>query len=42
MMWTLCALIVGIFLGWNLPQPIYAENLQDELVFWLKQKNIFK
>lgn len=42
MLWTLFVLVIGMFLGWNLPQPIYAQNIQDEVVYWLKKKNFIK
>lgn len=42
MLWTLFVLVIGMFLGWNLPQPIYAQNIQDEVVDWLKKKNFIK
>jgi hypothetical protein len=29
---TLLVLVVGIFIGWNLPQPAWARALQDRLV----------
>jgi hypothetical protein len=29
---TLLILIIGIFIGWNLPQPAWARNMQDRLV----------
>ena len=31
-MGTLLILIIGIFIGWNLPQPVWAKALQDKLV----------
>lgn len=29
-------LLVGIFLGWNIPQPTYAKKLQETVVNWFK------
>ena len=29
---TLLVLIIGIFIGWNLPQPAWAKAIQDKLV----------
>ncbi|MGB5426902.1 MAG: hypothetical protein WBN95_08930 [Gammaproteobacteria bacterium] len=29
---TLLILTIGIFIGWNLPQPAWARNIQDRLV----------
>lgn len=29
---TLLILVIGIFIGWNLPQPAWARALQDKLV----------
>lgn len=31
-MYTLIVLIIGIFIGWNLPQPPWAKALQDRVV----------
>ena len=33
---TLLILIIGIFIGWNLPQPDWAKTLQDKVVAALK------
>jgi hypothetical protein len=32
MLYTLTILIIGIFIGWNLPQPPWARDLQDRVV----------
>jgi hypothetical protein len=29
---TLVILTIGIFIGWNLPQPAWARSMQDKLV----------
>ena len=29
---TLLALIVGMFIGWNLPQPPWAKTLQEKVL----------
>jgi hypothetical protein len=29
---TLLVLVIGIFIGWNLPQPAWARAIQDKLV----------
>jgi hypothetical protein len=29
---TLLILIIGIFIGWNLPQPVWAKDIQDKLL----------
>ncbi|MGD8615010.1 MAG: hypothetical protein PVI91_04980 [Gammaproteobacteria bacterium] len=29
---TLLTLVIGIFIGWNLPQPAWAKALQDKVV----------
>ena len=29
---TLLILIIGIFIGWNLPQPAWAKTIQDRLL----------
>jgi len=31
-MYTLIILVIGIFIGWNLPQPQWAKTLQDRAV----------
>ncbi len=31
-MYTLLILIIGVFIGWNLPQPPWAKELQDRVV----------
>ena len=31
-MGTLLVLIIGFFIGWNLPQPAWARSLQDKLL----------
>ena len=36
-MWsTLFWICVGIFIGWNLPQPTWAKSLQDKVVAAIK------
>ncbi len=29
---TLLILIIGIFIGWNLPQPAWAKTIQERLL----------
>jgi hypothetical protein len=29
---TLLILVIGIFIGWNLPQPGWARAIQDKLL----------
>jgi hypothetical protein len=29
---TLITLVIGIFIGWNLPQPAWAKSIQDKVV----------
>jgi len=40
-MYTLFILTIGIFIGWNLPQPAWAKSLQNKattaLRSWLKK-----
>ena len=31
-MYTLLILVIGIFIGWNLPQPPWAKAFQDRVV----------
>lgn len=33
-MWSAAMLIIGVFIGWNLPQPAWAKSIQD----WVKAK----
>ncbi|MEA2094715.1 MAG: hypothetical protein U9P11_09155 [Pseudomonadota bacterium] len=32
---TLITLLIGMFIGWNLPQPAWARALQDKVVDFL-------
>ena len=27
---------VGCVIGWHVPQPVWAKNLQDKVVAWVK------
>jgi len=31
-MYTLIILVNGIFIGWNLPQPLWVKTFQDNVV----------
>ena len=31
-MFTLLTLLVGLFIGWNIPQPAIAKLLQEKLI----------
>jgi len=31
-MYTLIILVIGVFIGWNLPQPTWAKIIQDKVV----------
>ena len=31
-MTTLLTLLIGMFIGWNLPQPAWAKAIQDKVV----------
>ena len=35
---TLLWLVVGAFIGWNLPQPDFAKNIQAKLAGLIKGK----
>ena len=35
-MWTLFWILVGMFIGWNLPQPAWARDLQAKVVAAIK------
>ena len=39
-MYTLIILVIGIFIGWNLPQPQWAKTLQEKVVQALR--DLFK
>jgi hypothetical protein len=30
-MYTLIVLLIGMFIGWNLPQPAWARAIQDKI-----------
>lgn len=36
MLYTLFVLIIGVFIGWNLPQPPWARDLQERVVTSVK------
>ena len=36
-MGTLFALLIGILIGWNFPQPEYAKQLQERIVKKIKE-----
>jgi hypothetical protein len=36
MIYALIILIIGIFIGWNLPQPPWAKDLQARIVSLVK------
>lgn len=38
MIGTIIALVVGLFVGWNLPQPAWAKAVQDKVVNLIKRK----
>jgi hypothetical protein len=33
---TLITLLIGMFIGWNLPQPEWAKAIQDKLLGLLR------
>jgi len=35
-MTTLLTLLIGMFIGWNLPQPDWARAIQDKIVSMLQ------
>jgi hypothetical protein len=41
-MTSLFLITIGILIGWNLPQPIWAKVLQDKAVTALKEKGLVK
>jgi hypothetical protein len=34
-MTTLITLLIGMFIGWNLPQPAWARAIQDKVMQFL-------
>jgi len=36
MLYTLFILAVGIVIGWNIPRPIWAKELQDRVIYAFK------
>ena len=38
-MTTLLALLIGMFIGWNLPQPDWAHTLQNKVMELLRGLN---
>lgn len=38
MLETLFWIAVGLFIGWNLPQPAWAKNIQTKLTSVVKNK----
>lgn len=36
-MTTLIALLIGMFIGWNMPQPVWARNIQDKFVNFIRE-----
>lgn len=36
MMETILYIIIGMFIGWNLPQPLYAKFIQEKFLNFLK------
>lgn len=39
-MYTLALIIIGIVIGWNIPQPAVAKRIQDQIVAWIKNLGI--
>ncbi len=35
-MYTLIVLFIGVFIGWNLPQPPWAKSFQDGVVRFVR------
>ncbi len=36
MEWAIVAGVVGLVVGWNLPQPLWAQVVQAWVVNWVK------
>lgn len=37
-MWSVLMIGVGVIVGWQLPQPQWAKDLQARLVAWVRSK----
>lgn len=37
-MGTAITLLIGLFLGWNFPQPAFAKALQKRVVEWFRRE----
>lgn len=33
---TLLTLLIGVFIGWNLPQPAWAKAFQDKVLEFIR------
>lgn len=38
MLFNILLVAIGVLIGWNLPQPQYAKDLQEKIVAWFKEK----
>ena len=36
MIYTLIILVIGVFIGWNMPQPQWAKNFQGKIASLFK------
>lgn len=39
MMETLFWILIGAFIGWNLPQPAWAQTVQSKILDFLRKKS---
>lgn len=37
-MWIGLGIVIGVAIGWHLPQPQYAKDLESRFVAWLRSK----
>jgi hypothetical protein len=38
-MWLFTGLVIGAFIGWNMPQPSWAKAVQERIKNALQSKN---
>ena len=41
-MTSLFLILIGLFIGWNLPQPLWAKALQEKAVIALQDRGVLK
>lgn len=36
MLQAIIFIVIGVFLGWQIPQPSWAKSIQNKVVSWIK------